>query len=178
MKIVRLIIAAFVVVLATGLSANAQKIGYVDGETIVALLPETKIAQEKLQKWQVDSVGGEYQRLLAEYQEQDSILKKTTTPSVKQLIEKRIEEIAYTLQNWQQATAPAIQAKTAQFLGPIYEKVRKTIQDVAKEKGYTYVLAPDILIVSPPGDDLTPAVATKLGVKLPAPGAGAPAARN
>ena len=93
-------------------------------------------------------------------------------------MEKDLGELANTLQNWNQIGGQAVQAKQAQLLAPLYEKVRKAIQDVAKEKGYTYVLSPDVMIVSPPSDDLTPAVAAKLGVKLPAPGATPAAARN
>ena len=179
MKQIKLIIAAFAVVLATGFSADAQKIGYVDGEILVSLLPEFKIAQEKIQKYNVDTIGGEYTKLVKEYQEKDSVLKKTTTASVKQVLEKDLGELSGTLQNWQQIAGQASQAKQAQLLQPLYEKVRNAINAVAKEKAYTYVLSPDVLIVSPPGDDLTPAVATKLGVTLPKPGAaGAPAARN
>ncbi len=177
MKQIKLIIAAFAVVLATGLSANAQKIGHVDGEALVTLLPEFKTVQDKIQKYNSDTLGGEYTKMVKEYQEKDSVLKKTTVPSVKQVLEKDLGELGGALQNWQQIATQASQAKQAQLLGPLYDKVRKAIQDVAKEKGYAYVLAPDVIIVSPPSDDLTPAVATKLGVKLP-PQTAAPAARN
>ena len=83
------------------------------------------------------------------------------------------QTIAATLSQWQQTATQLNNMKSAQLLQPLYEKVRKAIQDVAKEKGVAYVLAPDVLIVSPPGDDLTPAVATKLGIKLPTPATGA-----
>lgn len=179
MKTVKMIIAAIALVVA-GYNANAQKIGYVDGEALVSLLPEAKTAMEKVNKYTQDTVGVEYNKLLKEYQEKDSVLKKTTVPSVRQVLEKDLGEITATLQNWQQIAGQAVQAKQAQLLEPLYTKVRNAINAVAKEKGYTYVLAPDVLIVRPDGDDITPAVATKLGVKLPAPGAAgaAPAARN
>lgn len=178
MKQIKLIIAAFALLFIGSLSANAQKIGYVDGEALVSLLPETKIVQEKINKYTQDTIAVEYNKMLKEYQEKDSVLKKTTVPSVRQVLEKDLGELANTLQNWNQIGGQAVQAKQAQLLAPLYEKVRKAIQDVAKEKGYTYVLSPDVMIVSPPSDDLTPAVAAKLGVKLPAPGATPAAARN
>lgn len=174
MKRIRIIVAAFVLVLATGLSANAQKIGYVDGEALVTLLPEFKTVQEKIQKYNTDTLGVEYTKMVKEYQEKDSVLKKTTVPSVKQVLEKDLGELAGTLQNWNNIGGQLSQAKQAQLLAPLYDKVRKAIQDVSKEKGYTYVFMPDVMVVSPPSDDLTPSVAAKLGVKLPTPGAGAP----
>lgn len=178
MKSIRIIIAALAVVLISSANANAQKIGYVDGEVLVTLLPEFKTAQEKIQKYNADTIGVEYTKLVKEYQEKDSVLKKTTVASVKQVLEKDLGELSATLQNWSQIAGQASQAKQGQLLQPLYEKVRKAIQDVAKEKSYTYVLSPDVLIVSPPSDDLTSAVAAKLGVKLPAPGAAATPARN
>ncbi len=173
MKSVRIIIAAFAVVLATGLTANAQKIGYVDGEGLVSLLPEIKDVQTKLQQYQQDSIGGEYDRLMAEYNRTDSIIKNSKTKSLVDAATKDQQTIAATLSQWQQTATQLNNMKSAQLLQPLYEKVRKAIQDVAKEKGVAYVLAPDVLIVSPPGDDLTPAVAAKLGIKLPTPAAGA-----
>ncbi len=173
MKTVRIIIAAFAVVLATGLTANAQKMGYVDGEGLVSLLPEIKDVQTKLQQYQQDSIGGEYDRLMAEYNRTDSIIKNSKTKSLVDAATKDQQTIAATLSQWQQTATQLNNMKSAQLLQPLYEKVRKAIQDVAKEKGVAYVLAPDVLIVSPPGDDLTPAVATKLGIKLPTPATGA-----
>jgi outer membrane protein len=39
------------------------------------------------------------------------------------------------------------------------------IQTVAKENGYTWVIAKDQLLVSPPADDILPLVKKKLGLK-------------
>ena len=54
------------------------------------------------------------------------------------------------------------------LLQPVYDKVFKAINDVAKEKGYTYIFSKEALLVSPPADDLIPLVAEKLKVKVPA----------
>jgi outer membrane protein len=68
-----------------------------------------------------------------------------------------------------------MQGKQQELLAPIYRKVMKAINDVAKESGYAYVYSQEALLVAPPADDLLPLVAKKLGVKVPA-GASAPAA--
>jgi len=41
------------------------------------------------------------------------------------------------------------------------------VRTVAKEKGYAYVMSKDAFLVAPDGDDMLPAVAAKLGVKVP-----------
>ena len=78
-----------------------------------------------------------------------------------------LEGIAYQVQNWQSIAQNAYQAKQNQLLQPVYAKVMNAIQGIAKEKGYTYVYDKSVLIVAPPGDDLLPAVAQRLNVKLP-----------
>jgi len=54
-------------------------------------------------------------------------------------------------------------------LQPVYEKVMTAINEVAKEKGYSYIYNREALLVAPPGDDILQLVADKLKVKLPAP---------
>lgn len=167
MKSIKILAVALSVILMGSLSANAQKIAVVDGDMLIYSHPDTKGIQQKFQKWQTDSIGGAYNKLLGEYQEKDSILKKTTAPSVKQLLEKDLGELSYNLQNWQQIAGQASQAKNAEMMAPVNKKIMDAINVVAKEKGYTYVMTPDTFIVYPPTDNITQAVATKLNIKLP-----------
>lgn len=50
-------------------------------------------------------------------------------------------------------------------LKPLRAKLMKTIQDVAKENGYTHVAYKEQLIVFPQADDITDKVKKKLGIK-------------
>ena len=86
--------------------------------------------------------------------------------SVKSQIRQELENLAYQVQNWQTISQNVMQQKQAQMYQPIYKKVSDAINAVAKEKGYGYVLTSEALIVAPPADDLLPAVAAKLGIKL------------
>ncbi len=162
-KIFTLVLGA---VIGGSLAANAQKIGFVNVDALVYNLPEAQKTQETLQKWQVDSVGGEYTRLMKEYQEKDSTLKKTTAPSVKQLLEKDMKDLEYTLANWQQIAGQYSQAKQAELFGPLYDKVMKAINTYAKEKGYNYVLTQEAAVVAPDADNLSLPVAQRLGIKI------------
>ena len=60
-----------------------------------------------------------------------------------------------------------LQYKQNEFLAPFYEKAQKAIEAVAKKKGYTHVMAPDVFRVAPEGDNISLAVLTELGLKLP-----------
>ena len=71
-----------------------------------------------------------------------------------------------------------MQSKQQELLAPVYQKVMKAINDVAKENGYAFVYNQEVLLVAPPSDNLLPLVARKLNIKLPAnPNQGAAANR-
>ena len=90
-----------------------------------------------------------------------------TPPSVRAEIAKKLPGLIYQIQNWQQISQQALEAKQNQLLSPIYKEVYDAIKVVAKEKGYTHVFNREAFLVAPEGDDLIVAVATKLKVKVP-----------
>jgi len=168
MKQVKFLALTLGLVVASVFGANAQKIGYVDAEGLVFSLPEIQQVQQELQKYQNDSIGPRFEQLSSEYKEKDSIYRDTkTAASVKNLLEKDLADLSMQLQNWPQIAGQMNQIKQAQLMQPLNKKVMDAINAVAKEKGYAYVLSPDALIVAPPGDDITLAVAQKLGIKIP-----------
>ena len=46
---------------------------------------------------------------------------------------------------------------------------QKAIEQVAKEKGYNYVMDDQALLVKPEADDISASVKVKLGISVPAP---------
>lgn len=173
------IIAIFV--LAAGLvsgTVHAQnKFGYIRVDEMVSHMPELRKIDTLLMSYQNDSLPRTYNYLLSQFNYYDSI----ATDSVKQTAVVRQQaagqraEFLSELQNWQSTAQQLIEAKQNALLKPVYEKVLKAIDDVSKEKGYSYIFNQEALLVSPPGDNLLPAVAEKLKVKLtPAAGAQTP----
>jgi outer membrane protein len=51
------------------------------------------------------------------------------------------------------------------LIAPFEEKVRKAIDEVAKENKYSYIFDTQILLYYDGGDDVTPLVKKKLGIK-------------
>jgi len=162
----------YVVVLALGLMAagtvNAQKTGYINVDGAVSLLPEIAQVDTAMQKYQRDSLGGQYQYILGEYQRQDSIFKDSSRPQqIRNMAAQQMQMYMGQLQNWQEYAGQLAQQKQEELLTPLYKKIQDAIRTVAKEGGYSYVYRFETLIVAPPGDDLLPAVAKKLNLKLP-----------
>ncbi len=96
----------------------------------------------------------ESQALVTEYNNKVAALEKapaTQTDAMKQLQIKEIQEIQKRIQDYEQIARERIVAKQNELLKPVYDKARKAIEDVAKEKGYTYVIdnSGGSLLVSP-----------------------------
>lgn len=155
----------------TGTTVAQTKIGYISIENVVTLMPEAARIDSMLQRYQADSLNGQFQLDYQEYTYKDSILTKTDTskipPSVKAQMRQELAEIAYRINNWQAISQQLMGKKQEDYLVPIYAKVNDAIKAVAKEKNYTYVLTKEALLVAPDADDLLPAVAAKLKLKLP-----------
>ena len=165
------IIAIFV--LAAGLvsgTVHAQsKFGFIRVDEMVSLMPELKKIDTLLSSFQNDSLPRTYNYLLAQYQYYDSISTDSAhqTAVVRQQAARQRTDYLGELQNWQSTAQSLIEAKQNTLLQPVYDKVLKAIDDVAKEKGYNYVFNRESLLVGPPADNLLPMVAEKLKVKLP-----------
>lgn len=165
------------IVLATGLTmaVNAQtKIGYISIDNMVRLMPETGRIDSVLEKYQADSINPQYAQIVSLYQYKDSVYKDSlkTPPAVRKQIEQELPTLIYQIQNWQAIVNQAMEAKQNELLAPIYNRVYDAIKLVAKEKGYSHVISKESLLVAPDGDDMISAVAAKLKVQLPKPGAG------
>lgn len=153
-------------------TVHAQtKIGYISIDNMVGLMPEAEKADSLLKRYQQDSLNPQLALDLQNYQYKDSIMKSPDTLRMPQQIKdenrKSLAESAYRINNWQSITQQLSQQKQEELVAPIYNKVFEAIKAVAKEKGYTHVVSQDVFLVAPEGDNLLPAVAVKLKVKLP-----------
>ncbi|HLF44825.1 MAG TPA: OmpH family outer membrane protein [Chitinophagaceae bacterium] len=166
---------AAIIVLAVGLftgSVQAQnKTGYIRVDDMVYLMPDIKKIDTLLTIYQNDSLPRTYTYLLTQYQRYDSIANDSVGQPlvVRQGASKQRADFLEDLQNWQSSAQQLFEAKQNSLLQPVYEKVMAAINEVAKEKGYSYIYNREALLVAPPGDDILQLVADKLKVKLPAP---------
>lgn len=165
------VIIAFVAV--SGLfSVNAMaqaKVAHINAQALIEAMPEAKSAQTTLDAFAKElekdgkALVDEYTRKMKEFDEKAASM----TENMKEIKGREIQSAQKNIQDYQANAEQKIDAKRQEVLKPIYDKARKTIEDVAKEKGYGYVIdsSAGILLVSPAGDDLMPAVKTKLGIK-------------
>ena len=160
-------ILVVVVLFATSFVAQAQ-VAHINSEELVAAMPETKAMQDQM-KVLGQSYDTEYkaqaQALQAKLQKyQTEAATKSNEENEKRQIE--VEEIKQKLQLYLRTAQEELQKKEFDLLKPIIEKAQTAIQDVAREKGIKYVLdsAPGKGLIVFEGEDLLPAVKTKLGM--------------
>jgi outer membrane protein len=156
--------------LAVGNFAKAQtKIGHINFEAVVQLMPEFKTVEATLQTYQkqyVDQIGAMQTELQTKGQEYTKG-QATMTDAVRASKQAELQDMQNRIQSLNQKAQTDVEAKSNELFKPLSDKARTAIESVAKEKGYGYVINSNQtqLLVSPPADDLTDAVKAKLGLK-------------
>jgi outer membrane protein len=177
---VALALAAFVSHAQAPATTTTTKVGYADVDYIFSQLPEAKQIDSDLKslqtqlKNQVDTKYQEFQKKLADYQANLN----TMIDAVRANTERELQQMQQNIEKLQQDAQTTIQAKQTALMDPVYKKVGKGIEDVAKENGYTFILNQqigglDVILYGDEKMDISDLVLKKLGV-TPKP-AGTPA---
>lgn len=120
----------------------AQKFAHIDSQALMQDMPEAIKAQGELQaqgkQYEADlkSMQDELQRKAEEYDKTKSTMNATKQAETEKSLQDMYTKIQQTAQDNQTAFNKAQQEK----LGPIVEKVRQAIENVAKRDGYVYVM--------------------------------------
>lgn len=174
-------------VLAFGLTAvvsNAQttplKIGFADAEYIISQMPEMKLIDSQLQtlqgqlKKQYDGKVAEFQKKLKEYQDPANA---NMPDAVRQNSERELQQLQQNIQKLEQDSQADLQKKSTALLEPVYAKVGKAIEDVAKENAFSLILSQqisslDVVLYGDEKLDVSDLVLKKMGVTPTPPAAG------
>ncbi len=159
-----------------GLILHAQspmKVGFVNVDYVLSNMPETKQAQQALQdtntqmKNQLQTAVKNYQDKLKNYQSNVAGMsdeqRKTTEAELTQE-QQRIQQLERDMQI-------SLQKKQREFFQPIYNKLSTTINEVAKEEGFTHVLNSksgnvDIVLYAQNSYNISNSVLRKMGVTV------------
>ena len=150
------------------LTASAQKIGRVNFNELVQLMPEADAARQTMQAASQEadetlkSMYEEYQSKVTVYQQKSS----TWSASIKETKEKELYEIQQRLQEFQQTVQQELQQQQQQLMAPLYEKAQNTVRDLAKAKALTAVFdaSSALYFDEETTVDLTPEARTALGI--------------
>jgi len=168
----RLLIICAVMLGAMG-TMSAQKIGYVDTETILNKIPAYKTAQTQL-----ENLSQQYQKEIeAGYQKVEELFKAYQADRVlltEDMRKRREEEILKRekdmkdLQQKYFGQDGTLSKKSEELLKPIQDRVMTAIKDIANADGYAMIIDvannPSIIFTAP-RYDISDKVISKLGYK-------------
>ena len=168
-------------------TASAQKIAYLNMQTVLDTLPETDSVREQLYKYagklqqDLTDVAGEIDKAKAAY---DAIGADPSASQIKkELLAKRYQTLVEEYQRTEQDAQKQLVDKEKEKMQPIYDMIKKSAGEVGKSKGYTLVLNNTggmVLYNLNDADDITAAVIKYMLAKNPTakPAAGKPAGQK
>ena len=188
----RLALAAALLTAGTLATSAAQaqaplKIAYTSVQYVLSQMPESKQIESELKTYsgqleaQLKSKTTDFEAKVKRYQDGSG----TMTDIVKADTEKDLSTQQRSIQEFRGNAEQSLQQKQQTLLKPALEKLQKTIDAVADENGFTYVLNSDgdspLLLHGPKDGDISDLILKKMGItptaRNAAPATSAPAPR-
>ncbi len=167
----KILVVVFAAMLALPVASVAQKLGHINSQELLSLMPESKAAQAKLKakgaevEAQMKDLQTQYQKLIAEYTK--GLEAKTMTDAVRKVKEEKIQSLQAKVRAYQEQAQKDVQKLEADLLQPIFDKANKAIQSVGTKNGFTYIFdtsARSIVYVAPNSQNILPLVKKELGI--------------
>ena len=156
------------------LVANGQtKVGTINSEFIVGLMPETKKVISMLNDYAA-KLDSSYQIKLTEYNDKVAAFQKldpNLSDNFKKIKIEEITELENDLQKSQQNANSLINLKRDELMTPLYKILSDAIAEISKAEGFSQVLTTsgNEFAYLDNAYDLTDKVIAKLGIKIPPP---------
>ena len=161
------LIIFLLMVLPLSVFAQEVKIAIVNSQEVVTAMPEFATMQKTLAdmdakyKQELKVMEEEYNKKYADFiAQQDSL-----TENIKMRRMQELQDMEQRTQNFIQISQQDFQKKQGELFTPIQDKLKNAIKAVGDEKGYTYILDPQIVLYQ--GNtavDATQFVKAKLGI--------------
>lgn len=152
------------------LNIQAQKVGYINTQELISLMPEVKEANSQLEvmKTQFSKRGQDMVQVLQQkyqaFQQKQANGELSPVEAEKQ--GQALKEEEQTLVAFEQESQQKLMAKSEELLQPMQDKVNNAIKMVAQENGYAYILdiSQGSVLYADPTTDVSALVKAKLGI--------------
>jgi outer membrane protein len=165
------IFISLIILLSVTLFANntqaQSKVGHFDLQYVLPQIPEYKKAEAEMETYakqiqdELKSKQEEFERKLKDYQ--GKMEAGTLTPAMQASKEKELQTLQQQFQRFQQGIQQDGQSQEARLMAPIYEKIQKALDEVAKEGGYGFILRDEACYASPKAENISDRVLRKMG---------------
>lgn len=157
--------------------SQEMKIGFVQSEYVLSLLPEARAAQQDVAAFE-RKLNNKLTAMRQGLELQAARLKQQAAnldDSIRAQRESELEALQQDILQEQRTAQNQLQFKIMQVMNPLEQKVQLTIDSVAQLNGYTHIFPADIggqtLLVytyNPEESNVTPLVVEALGLTVPA----------
>lgn len=165
-----LLLAALVFGMSFTVQAQ-QKIGHINADELLQLMPETATAQKELEAYgkQLEKDLTDMETEMQSKIESFRANEKMMTTLSRETKTKELQELQMRIQEYSQRAQQDLQQKQVELLTPVIEKAQNAVQAVAKENGFSYILdssqSKAVVIFAENGEDIMPLVKAKLGIQ-------------
>lgn len=145
------------------------KIGHLNTNDLMQVMPGRDSAEQALNAYaqnlqkQLETMANEFQTKYNDYLANET----QYIDAVKQIKQKELVDLQTRIQDFQDEAQNLLSNKEQELLQPLIDKAKKAIDEVAKEKGYTYILdtGTGAVLYWDGGEDIMLYVKEKLGIK-------------
>ena len=161
------LIIFLLMMLPLSIFAQESKIAIVNTDEVIQVMPEFIDMQKQMadmeKKYQAEMkvMEEEYKKKYSDYMAQQDSL----TENIKIRRMQELQDMEQRTQNFIQLSQQDFQKKQQELFTPIQEKLKNAIKAVGDEKGYTYIINPQVVLYAGSASvDATPFVKDKLGI--------------
>ena len=163
---------AIALVLPLSLMAQDLKIGYINRQEVISLMPEAEAAMKQLEDMnlkysqQGKALQEEMQRKYQEYQDYQA--QPDADENIMKYKESELMRLQQSLQEFSQNAQQTLEKKQQELMAPILDKLQVALKQVGDENGFLYIIdnTADILpYISPKAINVLPLVKKALNLK-------------
>ena len=146
---------------------TSQKLGHINGQSLVEHMPEYKTAYEELNAYKkqyedaLQAMQVEYETMIAAFEKE-----KETAPKV--ILETKVKNIEAKRQgiyDFQEQASADVSNEEMKKIDPILKMAKAAIEEVAKANGFTYIFDSGTgTLLYMGGEDITKLVCAKLKI--------------
>lgn len=162
------LLLTLMVAATTAWSQSNLKIGYIDSQALIEMMPEKDTVESQLIAYQrslEDQIGAmylEYQNKVADYTNNMDGM----SDIIKQTKEREIADLETRITEFQGSAEQDFARKQQELYDPLVTKAKDAINEVAKANGFTYILdiSMGVVLYYEGGEDVLPLVRANLGL--------------
>ena len=167
-QVKKIAVALILFVTATGFVNAQSKVAHIDVTQLLSSMPEMKTAEAELKKLQ-ETYSADIENSMKEFQNKATQYQNESPSKTEEENKKRSDELMGFQKNIgeaQQSAQQQLQKKQAELFGPISERAKVAIENVAAAQGIDYVLdaQPGSALIVARGKNLLADVKKELGI--------------